>query len=40
VELWRWKFDEGEWMAACGGAGVDAATRAFAEIEKDGLRIW
>jgi adenosylhomocysteine nucleosidase len=36
VELWRWKFDEGEWVAACGGAGVDAATRAFAEIEKDG----
>jgi len=35
VELWRWKFDEGEWLAACGGAGVDAATRAFAEIEKD-----
>jgi adenosylhomocysteine nucleosidase len=36
VELWRWKFDEGEWIAACGGAGVDAATRAFAETEKDG----
>lgn len=36
VELWRWKFDEGEWVAACGGAGVDAATRAFAEVEKDG----
>ena len=36
VELWRWKFDDGEWVAACGGAGVDAATRAFAEIEKDG----
>jgi adenosylhomocysteine nucleosidase len=36
VELWRWRFDEGEWVAACGGAGVDAATRAFAEIEKDG----
>jgi len=35
VELWRWKFDAGEWIAACGGAGVDAATRAFAEIEKD-----
>jgi len=36
VEMWRWKFDEGEWVAACGGAGVDAATRTFAEIEKDG----
>jgi adenosylhomocysteine nucleosidase len=36
VELWRWKFDEGEWVAACGGAGVDAATRAFAEVEKSG----
>jgi adenosylhomocysteine nucleosidase len=37
VNLWRWKFDEGEWVAACGGAGGDAATRTFAEIEKDGL---
>jgi adenosylhomocysteine nucleosidase len=36
VEMWRWKFDEGEWIASCAGAGVDAATRAFAEIEKDG----
>jgi adenosylhomocysteine nucleosidase len=36
VELWRWRFDEGEWVAACAGAGVGAATRAFAEIEKDG----
>jgi adenosylhomocysteine nucleosidase len=36
VKLWRWKFDEGEWVAACGGAGVAAATRAFAEVEKDG----
>jgi adenosylhomocysteine nucleosidase len=36
VELWRWRFDEGEWVAACGGAGVDAATRAFAEVERDG----
>jgi adenosylhomocysteine nucleosidase len=36
IDLWRWKFDEGEWVAACAGAGVDAATRAFAEIEKDG----
>jgi adenosylhomocysteine nucleosidase len=36
VDLWRWKFNQGEWVAACAGAGVDAATRAFAEIEKDG----
>jgi len=36
VDLWRWKFDEGEWGAACAGAGQSAATRAFAEIEKDG----
>jgi adenosylhomocysteine nucleosidase len=36
IELWRWRFDQGEWVAACGGAGIDAATRAFAEIEKDG----
>ena len=36
VEVWRWKFDEGEWVAACAGAGVGAATRAFAEVEKSG----
>ena len=36
VDLWRWRFDEGEWVAACAGAGADAATRAFAEVEKDG----
>jgi len=36
VDLWRWRHDEGEWVAACAGAGVAAATRAFAEIEKDG----
>ena len=36
VHLWQWKFDEGEWIAACAGAGADAATRAFAETEKDG----
>ncbi len=35
VNLWRWKFDQGEWIAACAGAGVGAATRAFAEVEKD-----
>jgi nucleoside phosphorylase len=41
VDLWRWSFvdeqgDGGEWIAACAGAGVDAATRAFAEVEKSG----
>jgi adenosylhomocysteine nucleosidase len=36
VELWRWSFDEGEWIAACAGAGVNAATRAFGETERDG----
>ena len=36
VHLWRWESDEGEWVAACAGAGVDAATRAFAEVEGDG----
>jgi adenosylhomocysteine nucleosidase len=36
VDIWRWKSDEGEWVAACAGAGVDAATRAFAEVEQDG----
>jgi adenosylhomocysteine nucleosidase len=34
--LWRWRFDEGEWVAACAGAGQKAATRAFAAVEKDG----
>ncbi len=36
VDLWSWRFDEGEWVAACAGAGVVAATRAFVEVEKDG----
>jgi adenosylhomocysteine nucleosidase len=36
VHLWRRHFDGGEWIAACAGAGVNAATRAFAEVEKDG----
>ena len=36
VDLWRWRHDEGEWVAACAGAGAAAATRAIAEIEKDG----
>ncbi len=37
VDLWRRPFDKGEWIAACAGAGVDAATEAFAEIETDGV---
>jgi adenosylhomocysteine nucleosidase len=36
VDLWRKSFDEIEWIAACAGAGVAAATRAFAEVEKSG----
>lgn len=36
VDLWRWRFDDGEWVAACGGAGADAGMRAFGEIAKDG----
>ncbi len=36
VDLWRWSFDEGEWIAACAGAGADAARRAFAAIECSG----
>ena len=36
VDLWRLRFDGGEWVASCAGAGQAAATRAFAEIERDG----
>ncbi len=36
THLWRSKQGEDEWVAACAGAGQQAATRAFAEIEKDG----
>jgi adenosylhomocysteine nucleosidase len=36
VDLWRQKFDDVEWIAACAGAGVAAATRAFAEVENEG----
>jgi adenosylhomocysteine nucleosidase len=36
VDLWRWRFDGGEWIAACAGAGVDQAAKAFAEVEKLG----
>ena len=38
VRLWRliWPENQGEWIAACAGAGQAAATRAFAEVEKHG----
>jgi adenosylhomocysteine nucleosidase len=36
VELRRRRRGESEWVAACAGAGVDAAARAFAEIEREG----
>jgi len=36
VDLWRKRSNENEWIAACAGAGVAAATRAFAEVEKSG----
>jgi adenosylhomocysteine nucleosidase len=36
VDQWRWRFDAGEWIAACAGAGQNAATRALAEVERDG----
>jgi adenosylhomocysteine nucleosidase len=36
VDLWRYRRDDAEWIAACAGAGQQAAARAFAEIEKNG----
>ncbi len=36
VDLWRWSYSTGEWVAACAGAGQNAATRALTEVEKDG----
>lgn len=36
VKLWRLRHGENECIAACAGVGVDAAARAFAEIEGDG----
>jgi len=36
VDLWRHSLDQRKWIAACAGAGVAAATRAFAEVEKLG----
>ena len=31
-----WSFKNGEWVAACAGAGVNQAAKAFAEVEKLG----
>ena len=36
VNLWRRRRGENEWIAAAAGIGVDAAARAFEEIEKTG----
>jgi adenosylhomocysteine nucleosidase len=36
VDLWSMRRADGEWLAACAGIGVVAASRAFAEVERDG----
>jgi adenosylhomocysteine nucleosidase len=36
IHFWALRNPEEEWIAACAGAGVDAATRAFAGIEDGG----
>jgi adenosylhomocysteine nucleosidase len=36
VRFWAQRNQEEEWIAACAGAGLDAATRAFAAIEDGG----
>lgn len=38
VRLWRltWPDEQREWIAACAGAGQEAATRAVAAIERSG----
>jgi adenosylhomocysteine nucleosidase len=36
VHFWAQRNQEEEWIAACAGAGQDAATRAFAAIEAGG----
>ena len=36
VHFWAQRSEEEEWIAACAGAGLDAATRAFAGIEDGG----
>lgn len=36
IHFWAQRNEEEEWIAACAGAGLDAATRAFAAIEDGG----
>jgi adenosylhomocysteine nucleosidase len=36
IQFWAERNEEEEWIAACAGAGQDAATRAFAAIEAGG----
>jgi adenosylhomocysteine nucleosidase len=36
VKIWRQRRPGGEWVAACAGAGAEAATRALGEIQRDG----
>ena len=36
VQFWAQRNEEEEWIAACAGAGQEAATRAFAAIEDGG----
>ncbi|MGO8759707.1 MAG: hypothetical protein ACLQG3_16440 [Terracidiphilus sp.] len=36
IHFWAQRTEEEEWIAACAGAGQDAATRAFAAIEDGG----
>ena len=36
IHFWAQRNEEEEWIAACAGAGQDAATRAFAAIEEGG----
>ena len=36
IHFWAQRTEEEEWIAACAGAGLDAATRAFAAIEDGG----
>lgn len=36
IQFWAQRNEEEEWIAACAGTGLDAATRAFAGIEDGG----
>lgn len=36
IHFWAQRNSEEEWIAACAGTGIDAATRAFAGIEDGG----